>query len=66
MVEYKLSGVLQGDVLARGTAAGATGAAVDFGGFDGVEKLAVGAGVAGEDLLSLATGEEAGDGECGV
>gem|GEM_PF-6022219 len=41
----------EGDVFALGAAAGAGGSAVDFGGFDGVDELAVGGGVAGEDLL---------------
>ena len=53
----------EGDVLARGAAAGAAWAAVDLGRFDGVEELAVGAGVAREHLLPLAAGEEAGHGD---
>ena len=53
----------EADVLFCGATAGTAGAAVDLGGFNGVEELAVGAGVALEHLLPLAAGEEAGYGE---
>ena len=53
----------EADVLFCGAAAGAAGAAVDLGRLDGVEELAVGVGVAGEHLLPLAAGKEAGHGE---
>ena len=53
----------EADVVARGAAAGTAWAAVDFGGLDGVDELAVGAGVAREDLLPLATGKETGRGD---
>ena len=46
------------DIFASGTAAGAAWTAVDAGGLDGIEELAVGGGVAREDLLPLATGKE--------
>src|SRR5208283_1810269 len=52
----------EADVLARGAAAGTARAAVDSGGFDGIDKLAVSARVALEDLLPLAAGKEAGAG----
>jgi len=50
----------EGDVFALGAAAGAGGAAEDFGGFDGVDELAVGGGVAREDLLPGAACEDGG------
>ena len=52
----------EADVLARGAAAGTAWAAVDHGGFDGIEELAVGGGVARKHLLPLAAGKEAGHG----
>ena len=52
----------EADVLARWTAAGTAWSAVDHGGFDGIDKLAVGGCVAGQHLLPLAAGKEAGRG----
>ena len=49
------------DVFAGRAAAGAAGLAEDFSGLDGVDELAVGAGVAREDLLPGFAGEDAGD-----
>ena len=48
----------EADVLALGPAAGAAGAAVDFGGLYGVDELAVGGGIAREDLLPCAACED--------
>ena len=64
-----LGGVGRGeeaDAFAGGATAGAAGLAVDLGRLDGVDELAVGGGVAPEDLLPLAAGEEAGDRRVGL
>ena len=48
----------EADVFALGAAAGAGRPAEDAGGFDGVDELAVGGGVAREDLLPGAACED--------
>jgi len=52
----------EADVVARGAAAGTAWAAINFGRLDGIEELAVGAGIARENLLPLAAGKETGRG----
>ena len=55
----------EADVLALGAAAWAGRSAEDAGGFDGVDDLAVGCGIAREDLLPGAAGENGRGGGAG-